>query len=146
MSRSRPGAMRSCVISATRQGQDSAWPEWRGSLHGRVIQTAWWQRRHSIPARVKVVHREGISEGRARAGTPRSMVGAGGVWWVAATPPCSSTLALRTTGGRPSVVLRALVSMIMALMVVCVGDCSSELGPRIRGMQKRFSAPAAGKE
>ena len=32
---------------------------------GRPMQTACWQRRHSIPARVKGVHREGISEGRA---------------------------------------------------------------------------------
>ena len=32
---------------------------------GCAMQTVWWQRRHSIPARVKWVHREGISEARA---------------------------------------------------------------------------------
>ena len=54
-----------CVIPATRQGQAHTQPEWWGSSHGRAIQMSRWQRRHSIPARVRRVHREGISEGRA---------------------------------------------------------------------------------
>ena len=36
-------------------------------MYGRAMQTACCQRRHSIPARVKRVHREGIREGRAAA-------------------------------------------------------------------------------
>ena len=60
LTRSRIDCLRLClemmvasIIPAARQCQAHTQPEWGGSSHGCAIQTAWWQRRHSIPARVK---------------------------------------------------------------------------------------------